>query len=333
MAANNDALCWECVSDAVLCQWLRENGRVGKCSFCGQRRIVCPIAQVAEKIDEAIRSYRARIINESNCEKYVRDPARNIGPPPPHLTRAGRMNPAGIPVFYGAFSEEVAIAEVRPPVGAIVAVGRFSLLRPVRLLDVSFLPLAYHEESIFSPAYDRLRNKVTFLEKFHRHISRPVLPSDEALAYLPTQAVAAYVANIMKLDGLIYGSTQIGAKDESQGRVNRDMCNVALFGPASRVEGVNYKQVPAEDTETESMFPDLGHAIGPQSRTTQPTKSVHTEGLECSDDRSASPALRADPEPSLFKIRSVRVETSSIFVQLSQDGSVVINDYEDDDDD
>jgi hypothetical protein len=329
MANGEDLLCWECVSDVLLRQWLKEEGRVGKCTFCGKRRIACPIPHVAEKIDRAIREFyrpgesrghvvedsdnpqywedgepatdiiqeiagiepdvadnidsylsaaesrdvqdgddayyggtplehinaypdefmsiwfrfeerlkhevrffddegrrlldelfadlpslaagkaivvlepggehstffRARIASdESDAEKFIRDPARNIGPPPPHLARAGRMNPSGIPTFYGAFSEDVAIAEVRPPVGATVAVGTFSLLRPIRLLDVSFLPFAYHEESIFSPAYDRLRNKVRFLEKFHRRISRPVLPSDEALAYLPTQAVAAYVA-------------------------------------------------------------------------------------------------------------------------------------------
>jgi len=29
------------------------------------------------------------------------------------------MNPAGIPAFYGAFAEDVAIAEVRPPVASI----------------------------------------------------------------------------------------------------------------------------------------------------------------------------------------------------------------------
>jgi hypothetical protein len=156
--------------------------------------------------------FRARIVDdESTAEEFVRDPARHIGPPPPHLARAGRMNPAGIPAFYGAFSKDVALAEIRPPVGAMVAIGRFTLLRPVRLLDMSFLPFAYHDESIFSPAYDHRRNKVKFLERFHQRISRPVLPTDEALAYLPTQAVAAYIANIMGLDGIVYISTQVGA--------------------------------------------------------------------------------------------------------------------------
>jgi len=115
--------------------------------------------------------YRARIASgKAEAENFLKEPERNLGPPPYRLARPGRMNPVGIPAFYGAFAEEVAIAEVRPPVGALVAIARFALKHTVRLLDVSFLPFAYHEESIFSPAYDHLRNKVGFLERFHRHI-------------------------------------------------------------------------------------------------------------------------------------------------------------------
>jgi RES domain len=46
------------------------------------------------------------------------------------------MNAQGIAVFYGATDPLVALADVRPPVGSTVAVGRFELIRPVRLLDV-----------------------------------------------------------------------------------------------------------------------------------------------------------------------------------------------------
>jgi hypothetical protein len=96
---------------------------------------------------------------------------------------------------------------------------------------MAFLPFAYHQESIFSPHYDRLRNRVKFLEKFHQWISRPVLPSDEALAYLPTQAVAAYVTHVMGLDGIVHRSTQVVADHTAGGeQVARNFCNIALFG-------------------------------------------------------------------------------------------------------
>jgi hypothetical protein len=238
MADGEDLLCWECVSDVVLRDWVREQGHVGRCSFCGKRRIACQLHVVAEEIDAVIRQfyrpgeqrahfvsdsdnpqyweegdpatdiiqeiagvepevaeavderlseaewrdvkdgddayyggtplehidtypaefmdlwlrfeerlkhkvrffdeegkrlldelfadlsslaggkaivtieagsefatlYRARIVDgDSDPKTFIRDPARHLGPPSPHLARAGRMNPAGIPAFYGAF--------------------------------------------------------------------------------------------------------------------------------------------------------------------------------------------------------------------------------------
>jgi hypothetical protein len=275
------------------------------------------------------------------------------------------MNPTGIPVFYGAFAEDVAIAEVRPPVGSMVAVGKFSLLRPVRLLDVSFLPFAYHEESIFSLAYDHLRNKVGFLEKFHRRISRPVLPSDEALAYLPTQAVAAYVANVMGLDGVIYGSNQIGAEGEGDQQIDRKLCNVALFGAAAGVAGVRAEAVAEEDIGPlgEFAFPGFARPVrsnlevagatgAPLQASSAETAAAIVPAVEEQPNEgsvsqplqeSAAPTdpivdqqvdalatLRAEPQPRLVKVRSVKVETSPMFAHRYEDGRVIINDFDDD---
>jgi hypothetical protein len=265
--------------------------------------------------------FRARIAQDySDSERFIREPAKEIGPPPAHLAPGGRMNPVGIPAFYGAFSEEVAVAEVRPPVGARVGVGKFTLLRAVRLLDVTFLPFAYHQESIFSPAFDRLRQKVGFLEKFHRRISRPVLPSDEDLEYLPTQAVAAYLANVMGLDGAIYSSTQIGAHRNSERQVERTQCNIVLFGEAARVAGLPFQ--PSPDDWFQIVGPRLGGAPA------MPEGIAIASALP-QDTRPA--ALRIEPRAKLFRIQSVNVVTSELFAYRSDDGSVTIRDYEEDD--
>ena len=50
---------------------------------------------------------------------------------------AGRMNARGISVFYGANDPLVALSEVRPPVGARVAIARFEIIRPIKLLDLT----------------------------------------------------------------------------------------------------------------------------------------------------------------------------------------------------
>lgn len=309
--------------------------------------------------DAELKIYRARIINdESHREDFIRDPARHIGPPPPVSAKSGRMNPAGIPAFYGAFSSEVALAEIRPPVGSLVAVGEFSLLRPIRLLDMSFLPFAYHNESIFSPSYDQARSKVRFLEVFHRRISRPVLPSDEALAYIPTQAVAAYVTNVLGLDGIIYSSTQVGAEGESTGdQLPRALCNVVLFGGAAIVERTPAPPRPPDPVFDDGPLPEVSFAfpgfMGPAAAApatpipinigaeasqaaAEPIVSAVSPGTSLIPvpdglGEDGSPAtLRIKRDPSLGRIRAVKVETSSMFAHLYDDGRVLFDDFEDD---
>jgi hypothetical protein len=290
-----------------------------------------------EPTEESSAIYRARISEGSNLKLFLKEPAQQIGPPPPLLARAGRMNPVGIPVFYGAFSQEVAIAEVRPPVGAVVAVGRFKLLRSVRLLDLPALSFVYHSESIFSPEYDRLRNYIAFLGRVDRLLARPVLPSDEALEYLPTQAVAAYITGVMGLEGVIYRSTQIGAERDPFEPVERKLCNVALFGAAARVEGTTALPKnggePVQPIAFDSIFiPGLGGVAPPDplpgdaAPTQKKAAPIAEQALLDSVGEKA--ALRIDLEPELLKIKSVAVETSPLSARIFED-SLVIDDFED----
>lgn len=342
--------------------------------------------------------FRARIVGEnSSLFDVVTKPAPNLGPPPPERARAGRMNPAGISVFYGAFAAEVAVSEVRPSVGSTVAIGKFSLMRQVKLLDLSYLPYAYHQESIFSDYYDTARSKVTFLSRLHNRISRPVLPSDEVLAYLPTQAVAAYVTNVLGFDGVIYASLQIGAKGDTYEQVPRNKCNVALFGKAARVKDAKPKPVPFEDTfpslpplfglrprfspvivgpavvsanDASGLAPPQAPAPAPQmasiedaifvvdkeqavapsrtapggvivSDTPQPfaqqsqppesptTAAVGTEDAEAGDD---PPWLRIDDKVEIVEITSADVKSDTVFYTVG-DGTIIINDWDDEEED
>lgn len=62
--------------------------------------------------------YRARLIKTPDDEeKIMENPSQELGPPPRRKARAGRMNPAGVPVFYGAFEKHTCVAEIRPSVG------------------------------------------------------------------------------------------------------------------------------------------------------------------------------------------------------------------------
>ena len=152
----------------------------------------------------------------TSCLRSSRASRTNVPPSvlgPSHAATAGRMNARGISVFYGATDPKVALAEVRPPVGSFVVVGRFEIIKPLQLLDLTALSAVHIEGSIFDPNYASRLAKAKFLRSLTTRISRPVMPDDEAMDYLPTQAVADFLATRSDepLDGIIFPSVQTGA--------------------------------------------------------------------------------------------------------------------------
>ncbi|MBE0532383.1 MAG: RES domain-containing protein [Rhodospirillales bacterium] len=172
--------------------------------------------------------YRARVFQpQDNIEKALVRPDLEVGPPPSNAASPGRMNARGISVFYGALDADVALAEVRPPVGSRVAVARFNVVRPLRLLDLDALHSIYVEGSIFDPDYLRRLELAKFLTGLSLRVTAPVMPSDDPQDYLITQAIADYLANEAHppVDGMIYPSAQNG----------NGLLNVVLFHKAARV--------------------------------------------------------------------------------------------------
>ena len=173
--------------------------------------------------------WRGRIAQSSQELKAIlKSPVQELGPPPSKLAKAGRMNAQGISVFYGATKQSSCVAELRPLVGSSIVIGRFELLRSARLLDLGALSEVYVNSSYFDPEYAVHKARTAFLRYLVSEISRPVLPEDEPLEYLPTQVVAEYLAQIAEphFDGIIYPSSQTGGSGE----------NVVLFNHSSRVE-------------------------------------------------------------------------------------------------
>jgi hypothetical protein len=172
--------------------------------------------------------HRARVFQSPDDLKVALcRPDNHLGSPPPQLANAGRMNARGISVFYGATEPSVALAEVRPPVASHVVVARFDIITPLRLLDLTALSDVHLEGSIFDPDFAARLERAMFLRSLSQRISRPVLPNDEAFEYLPTQAVADFLASQtnVPLDGIIFPSVQA-----------RVGLNVVLFHQAARVE-------------------------------------------------------------------------------------------------
>jgi len=179
--------------------------------------------------------FRARVFqSQAKLLEAICRPDEHLGSPPAVFAVAGRMNARGISVFYGATEPGIAIAEVRPPVGSEVAVARFEIVSPLKLLDLTALSDVVEPGSIFDPIWTLRLDRANFLRSLSKRMTRPVMPDDEAFEYLPTQALADYLASVHEppLDGIVFPSAQ-GAGTAR---------NVVLFHKAARVATL---QIPA----------------------------------------------------------------------------------------
>lgn len=193
--------------------------------------------------------YRARVFQSTaSLKQALERPESHLGPPPSHLAAAGRMNARGISVFYGATNPDTALAEVRPPVGSRVVVARFDISRPLRLLNLTAFDRIDDAGSVFDPTLKGRLERISFLHTLGSLMTRAVMPDDETLDYLPTQAVADFLAteNDPLLDGIIFKSVQTGS-----GR------NIVLFWKAALVEPPSLREGTTVEAETEH-FTDEG---------------------------------------------------------------------------
>ncbi|MBZ9648155.1 RES domain-containing protein [Sphingobium sp. 3R8] len=174
--------------------------------------------------------FRGRAANDRNTQISIyQERLRQLGAPAPGIAGAGRMNAAGISVFYGSFDRDTCVAELRTPVGGHAIVGRFEILRPLTVLDLTLLDREPEPLSYFDPHYSQQMAYTAFMQGFHAEIRRAIIPGRETLDYLPTQVIAEYLWSQTEpaIDGIIFGSAQI----------TESANNVVLFPDSASVEG------------------------------------------------------------------------------------------------
>jgi len=238
-----------------------------------------PIIVEAGPGNDFVKLYQARVFQtEKSFREAMKQPDVGVGPPPRSAAAAGRMNAAGISVFYGATRATIALAEVRPPVGSKVLIGCFEVIQPLKLLDlVALTDLADEEGSLFDDGHIHRLRRAEFLRGLSRRLSKPVMPNDQPLDYLPTQAIADFLATAATppLDGIIYPSVQNASHERARRKYGffgprRDhACNVVLFHRASRVQvldkgaeiSVFDDSFLFQDSETFEMIPDVQYTV------------------------------------------------------------------------
>lgn len=177
---------------------------------------------VVNELPEGTDVLRARVVrSDSELRAFAETPSRELGAPPPEKAPAGRMNAAGIAVFYGALDSDTCLAEMRPALGGRVLVGVFRTTQTLRVLDFRRLEAAWLAElSYFDSKYAEQRERAVFLRRLHGLISRPVAPGQED-EYLITQTLTEYLAHVHQpsFEGVIFQSVQ-----------REGGANIVLFG-------------------------------------------------------------------------------------------------------
>ncbi|WP_114633669.1 RES domain-containing protein [Vibrio splendidus] len=209
--------------------------------------------------------FRARVHSSVNSlKKTLVSPETELGPPPGSLASAGRMNPRGIAVFYGALEKQTAITEVRPHVGSYVVVGKFDLIKQLRLVDLTALrEVASDSTELFDPKTYHLQQQTIFLELLSQKISKPIHPHEAEIEYITTQVIAEYLSK--SFDGLVFSSAQ---KSDQQN-------NVVLFHASSRVKPIPTQANDEVDVHLYDSFPPDPTTMSPQvvTWTDKPPKS------------------------------------------------------------
>lgn len=216
-----------------------------------------PPVYLIEPGDENSEIFRARIANNASERKEIADdPKEKLGAPPPRKRRAGRMNSAGISALYGAFDEKTCISELRPVVGSSVIGARFTVVRPIYVLDTTRFHREIREMSLFARDQIVRNQQWLFMQQFMHEIAKPIFPDDEHLDYIPTQAVAEYLLrhHEFKRNGK---TARIEAITDSSAQ-NPSGKNIVLLGDAGRVAQVSEKKpAEAKSGSMTDFFPDV----------------------------------------------------------------------------
>ncbi len=183
--------------------------------------------------------YRARILGKGNFSPSIQE----LCPPPAELASVGRMNPAGISLFYCSADLDTCLYEKDTPTAQQNrVVAHFKNLRELTVLNLTDLPSL---PSIFAENSNE-RPILKFLHGFAQEISEPV-PKDDTqnIQYIPTQILTEYFRYFMtdshgnKLDGICYQSAK-----NSSGK------NYALF-----FNRADFKDIELSDSIQESQNP------------------------------------------------------------------------------
>ncbi|MBI5186931.1 MAG: RES domain-containing protein [Nitrospinae bacterium] len=144
--------------------------------------------------------YRARCNNEERM--FSVDEMKK---PPERAVSGGRANPIGIPYLYTASDPLTAIAEIRPHKGDSISVAEILINKRLILADLrnprkTISPFKLIADDV-NPYIE-----IEYLCKLGEELTKPILPRDAHLEYLPTQYLCEFIKHC-GFDGVVYKSS------------------------------------------------------------------------------------------------------------------------------
>lgn len=170
-------------------------------------------------IEPGEKLYRARMVESGLMFQADarRDPAKNLGPAPAGKASAGRLNPEGVGLFYGATTVDVAVKETAlHSLYDDAVVGGFVAQRQLTILDFTKSPAL---PSIFDDSKRRQFLFARFAGDFEERLTQSVrLTGEERVEYVVTQIIGEYFrwAPEKKLDGIAWKSHLLGDGEEGK---------------------------------------------------------------------------------------------------------------------
>jgi hypothetical protein len=163
--------------------------------------------------------YRGRISEDKKGLEV-----NEMGAPPPHLAKAGRVNADGISHLYLANDEKTVIHETRTSAFDVITVGAFILKQDIVVVNFRDLETI----SPFVDDFEILEHAINIehLKRINQEIARILRRNDSSLDYIPTQYISDFIKSISNQHGetLYHGV-------EYNSTMNIAGYNLAIFYP------------------------------------------------------------------------------------------------------
>lgn len=156
--------------------------------------------------------YRARYFkSDKDKNEILNDPIKQLGCVPKIRAKIGRMNPAGISIFYGALDVRTCLDEIKLKPNGKAIIGTFKIIEDLRILDLTKLNEVNHAK-VLSYLDNDFYKKVSilkFLSHFESEISKEISKDESELEYIPTQYITELLLTNKEfnLDGILFTSS------------------------------------------------------------------------------------------------------------------------------